>query len=437
MRIGIISHWFPPEPAFVPGCLAEELVARGHEVRVLTGFPNHPGGRLYPGYRQRWGERSTVGGLTVRRVPRYPTDESTARRRLASQLSYVASGAMVAPSFLSGVDALYVYSPSAGAYAASALSRLVDRVPAVVHVQDPGPTDRGSPDPGAPASGATAADQWGQPGGLADRLEQAMIDRAMRRIYSAAAGIAVTAPSMRDLVIERGAHPERVRVVLNWTDERLFRPAKPGSAGRHAIGHRGRCTIMHAGTIGPYQRADTAVRAAAELNGRVDLDLVLVGSGVQERATRELATELGASNVRFVERRPPTEMAELYGAAEYQLVMLRDLPTLRGTVPSKLPAALSCGSPVVASAGGDTADLVERDRAGLSCPPDDWRSLADRFALAAVIPAEARAEMASRARESYLRRMSLRLGVDQIEQMLIEAAAGRSGRYAGRHHRAG
>jgi glycosyltransferase involved in cell wall biosynthesis len=433
VRFGIISHWFPPEPAFVPGGLAEELVARGHEVRVLTGFPSHPGGQPYPGFRRRWWDSSTTGGLSVRRVPSYPTDESTARRRLASQLSFLASGALAARTFLRQVDALYVYAPSAGAYAAAGLSRLVSQVPAVVHVQDlsedPPPPD-GQPPAGPADTGAAA-------GGMADRMERSMIAKAMRRVYESAAGVAVIAPSMRDQVIERGADPDRVRVVLNWTDERLFRPARPSVAARRAIGHRGHCTIMHAGTIGPFQRADTAVRAAAELNGKVDLDLVLVGSGAQERHTRQLVAELGAGNVRFVERRPPAEMAELYGAAEYQLVMMRDLPALRGTVPAKLPAALSAGAPVVASAGGDTADLVERDRAGLSCPPDDWRSLADRFALAAVIPPEARAQMAQRARESYLRRMSLRLGVDQIERMLVEAAAGRGGGYAGRHHRAG
>ncbi len=250
----------------------------------------------------------------------------------------------------------------------------------------------------------------------------------MRGIYRSAAGIAVIAPSMRETVVERGADPDKVRVVFNWTDERLFRPARASQAARRTIGHRGRCTVMYAGAIGPFQRVDTAVRAAAAVNGKVELDLVLVGSGAEEERTRQLAERLDATNVRFLGWRSPVEAADLYGAADYQLVLLRDLPVLRGAVPGKLQAALSAGSPVVASAGGDTAELVERARAGLSCPPEDWQSLADRFALAAVIPAEARTEMAHRARESYLRDMSMQAGVDQIEQMLAEVSAGRSGR---------
>ncbi|ROT29753.1 glycosyltransferase family 4 protein [Micromonospora sp. HM5-17] len=411
MRIGVISYWFPPEPAFIPGCLAEELAARGHEVRVLTGFPNHPTGRIYPGYRQRWRAQSVEGGVTIRRVPSYVSHDGTAARRMARQLTYAMSSALAAPGYLSGVDAVYVYFPPAGAYAAAALLRLLRRVPAVLHLQDVWPEGVTAPSP----------DGRGERAGMVHGL----LSRTMRAIYRSASGIAVIAPSMRDVVIERGADPEKVRVVLNWTDERLFRPLGPTPAARRAIGHRGRTTIMHAGTMGPFQRVDTAVRAAAALDGKHDVDLVLVGSGPEEAQSRRLAEELGATNVRFLGWRPPAEMAELYAAAEYQLVLLRDLPALRGSVPAKLQAALSAGAPVVASAGGDTADLVERARVGLSCPPEDWQALADRFALATMIPSAAREEMARRARDSYLARMSLRAGVDQMEQMLAEAAASR------------
>ncbi|MBE1490151.1 glycosyltransferase family 4 protein [Plantactinospora soyae] len=411
MKIGVISYWFPPEPAFIPGCLAEELAARGHEVRVLTGFPNYPTGRIYPGYRQRWRDQTDEGGVTIRRVPMYASHDGSPARRAARQLSYAMTSALAAPGYLAGVDALYVYFPPAGAYAAAALLRLLRRVPAVVHVQDVWP------------EAVTEPAVEGRPEG--GRMMHGLLTRTMRGIYRSAAGIAVIAPSMRDVVIERGAHPDKVRVVLNWTDERLFRPIGTTPAGRRAIGHRGHTTVMHAGTMGPFQRVDTAVRAAAAVNGRVDLDLVLVGSGPEERQSRQLAEELGATNVRFLGWHPPAEMADLYAAAEYQLVLLRDLPALHGAVPAKLQAALSAGAPVVASAGGDTVDLVERARAGLSCPAEDWQALADRFALAAVIPGTARAEMAQRARDSYLAQMSLRTGVDQMEQMLAEAAASR------------
>ncbi|MFC7548902.1 glycosyltransferase family 4 protein [Plantactinospora sp. GCM10030261] len=406
MKIGILSYFYPPEPAFIPGSLAEELAARGHEVRVLTGFPIYPTGRVYPGYRQRWGEESSAGGLTVRRVPRYPSHDGSPVRRMAGYLSFAASASLVAPRYLAGIDALYVYDAPATAVAAGRLLRLIKRVPTVLHVQDVWPRSAVNASPVSV-------------GGASGRMFFGGLSGTLRRVYQAASGIAVSAPSMRDLVLARGADAGKIQMVLNWTDERIFRPAQPSREGRLAIGHRGRCTIMHAGNMGPNQRVETAIRAAATTHSM--FDLVLVGSGPQEKQARRLAADLGATNVRFLGHRPPEEMADLYHAADYQLVLMRDFPTLRGTVPAKLQAALSSGSPVVASAGGDTVDLVEHARSGLSCAPEDWRALADRFALAASIPSGARTQMGQRARESYLRQMSLRSGVDQIESMLTEA----------------
>jgi glycosyltransferase involved in cell wall biosynthesis len=182
---------------------------------------------------------------------------------------------------------------------------------------------------------------------------------------------------------------------------------------------------MFAGTMGPFQNIHASVRAAAAISGANNVDLVFVGSGIAQESAQKLATELGASNVRFLGRRPAADMPALYGAVDYQLVTLRDLPIFRGTIPSKLQAALACGSPVVVSVPGDCAALVENHGVGLACPPDDWRALADRFGQAAKIPPSERTDMARRARALYESQMSRKAGVDQLEDMLIEAAARR------------
>ena len=81
VKIGLISQWYPPERRLhtgQPG--APRLAGRGHEVRVLTTFPNYPYGRVYPGWRQRWRHRETEGPVTVRRVPAYPSHDTSAVR---------------------------------------------------------------------------------------------------------------------------------------------------------------------------------------------------------------------------------------------------------------------------------------------------------------------------------------------------------------------
>jgi colanic acid biosynthesis glycosyl transferase WcaI len=397
MRIGVVSQYYPPEPAFIPASLAEELAARGHEVLVLTAYPNYPRGRIYPHFERR----SHEGGVAVRRVPLYPSHDRSLLRRGATYLSFAFTSTAAALSYLSTVDVVYVYHPPPTAFAAAALLRALRGIPAVLHVQDVWPEAL-------------------ELGPLSSRA----VGAVMRWTYRAAAGVAVSSPSMRDLVVAQcrraGADATRVRTILNWTDESLFRPVPATAEARAAIGYRGRCTVMHAGNIGPFQNIAGAVRAAAAAQDEVDL--VLVGSGIEEAAVRRVATQFGAANVRFVGRRDPGDMAALYAAADYQLISLCDRPGLRAAIPSKLQAALSCGSPVLVAAAGDCARLVTDCGAGLTCPPGNWPALAEGFLAAAALPPAEREDMGRRARQSYRAQMSQRAGVDQLEDMLIEAA---------------
>jgi colanic acid biosynthesis glycosyl transferase WcaI len=411
VKIGIVSHWYRPEPVTIPGDVADGLVARGHDVRVLTGFPNYPDGEIYPGFRQRWGERSTEQGVTLRRVPLYASHDASSIKRAVNYLSFAATSTLAAMRFLKDVDVVYVYLTPATVYAAPALLRLLRGIPTVIHVQDVWPES------------VTASSM--APKGFAGRLVDGALHAMMRRIYRSAAGVAVIAPSMHELIVQRGAAPPKVRTILNWADESLFRPVRVTEKARQDIGHRDRCTIMYAGAMGPFQNIEASVRAAAAVSETGNVDLVLAGSGIAEQDARDLADELGATNIRFLGRKPAIDMAALYGAADFQLVSLRDLPIFRGTIPSKLQAALSCGSPVIVSVPGDCAALVENNGVGLACAPDDWRSLAETFLRASKIPTDERAQMAVRARQVYQAQMSRQAGVDQLESMLIDVAVKR------------
>ncbi len=410
MNIGIVSQWWPPEPAsYIPHDLANDLTARGHSVRVLTGFPNYPDGVIYPGYRQRWNERSHRDGVTVQRMPLYASHDASPPRRAANYLSFAATSSAAALRYFADVDVIYTYLTPATAAVAGTILKTLRRIPSVIHVQDLWPE--------------TVTGSAMVPEGRVGRTVDAMLHAVMRQLYRWTTSIAVIAPTMRDLVIRRGAKADNVRVVLNWADETLFRPVEATDQARREIGYRDRCTIMYAGTIGPLQNIEASVRAAAASQDA--MDLVLVGSGIAQDAAQTLTAELGATNIRFRGRRPAADMPVLYAAADYQLVTLRNLPIFHGTIPSKLQAALSCGSPVVTSVPGDCAQIVEEHGIGLACAPDDWRGLAERFQHAAKLSRAEHNEMALRARETYDSRMSRRAGVDQIEDMLIEAAVSR------------
>ena len=64
-RLILLTQWFDPEPTFKGLLFARALTARGYDVEVVTGFPNYPGGTVYPGYRIRPIARSVDGDVHI------------------------------------------------------------------------------------------------------------------------------------------------------------------------------------------------------------------------------------------------------------------------------------------------------------------------------------------------------------------------------------
>ena len=87
------------------------LQARGHEVEVVTGFPNYPTGKLYPGYRLRLVQHETIGGVRVVRLPLYPSHDASSFRRSLNFLSFFVSAMLYCLIRGGRYDLAYVYHP--------------------------------------------------------------------------------------------------------------------------------------------------------------------------------------------------------------------------------------------------------------------------------------------------------------------------------------
>ena len=99
MRILLLSHYFPPEviaPASRSFEHARAWVRAGHDVTVITCVPNHPGGRLFPGYRNRWRQIEERDGVRVVRVWTYLTPNAGFARRIANYLVFALLGGLQA-----------------------------------------------------------------------------------------------------------------------------------------------------------------------------------------------------------------------------------------------------------------------------------------------------------------------------------------------------
>src|SRR5205809_7924688 len=137
MRTIFLTQWFDPEPGAIRGLpLARWLTARGHDVRVLTGVPNYPGGRVYPGYRMRLWQREVMDGVSVLRVPLYPSHDTSPVGRVANYTSFALSAATLGAALIGRGDVAYVYHPPATVGLPAVVLTALRGVPFVYHIAD-------------------------------------------------------------------------------------------------------------------------------------------------------------------------------------------------------------------------------------------------------------------------------------------------------------
>ena len=140
-KILVICQYYKPEP-FRISDICEEMVRRGHEVHVVTGYPNYPEGVLYDGYGKGKHIDEVINGVRVHRCYTIPRKTGTVNRMLnyysyaISSVAYVLSKKCIASDGKS-FDTVFCnqLSPVMMAYAAVAYKRKY-KVPAIMYCLD-------------------------------------------------------------------------------------------------------------------------------------------------------------------------------------------------------------------------------------------------------------------------------------------------------------
>lgn len=405
MRVLLLTQWFDPEPTFKGLTFAKHLQKIGHDVTVLTGFPNYPGGRLYDGYSVRPRQVEYMEGVQVLRVPLYPSHDGSAPRRIANYVSFAISAA-IATTLIPRPDVAYVYHPPATVALPAMVLKWLRNVPFVYDVQDLWP------------------DSLAATGMLSQRHVLHAVGRAMRIVYRGAARVVVLSDGFRRRILDQGLGDEHVVVIPNWADEEKLTIAKPDRSRLAELGlpvDPGTLTITFAGNIGPAQALDVVLDAAFELR-EAPVQLVIVGGGIDRDRMRGMAETRGLSNVTFLARRPVSEIGEVLAASDALLVHLRDDPLFEITIPSKIQAYLLAGRPLIVGVRGDAARLVELAAAGIVFAPESVEGLVRAIRSLLDLDTEARTAMGVRGRAYYDAHLSLAVGAGAFDRVLQDAA---------------
>ena len=402
MRILYLTQWFDPEPAFKGALFAQGLADRGHEVEVATGFPNYPGGTLYPGFRIRPYQRETIAGLTVHRLPLYPSHSRSSFGRIVNYLSFFLS-AFVFGLWRGGrYDAVYVYHPPLTPALAAAIFCRLHRKPFVVEIQDLWPD-------------SVAASGMGNP-----RITR-ILNRLCDFVYARAAQVVAQSRGMRSRLETRGVPASKLSVIFNWaTYSNAAQIPVPETV---AQAFSGRINIVYGGNLGQAQNLETVVRAA--IRAQTDapaIRLHLIGEGVEREQLRALVKSEGAEDiVRIFPPVPRDEMDRIFDAADILALHLNNDPLYDITIPSKTQHYLACGKPVVAGISGDTAGILRDSQAALISAPEDVETMAASMVRIALMTPGERAKMGRRGASYYGQHFAFDQAIDKTLDIIEQA----------------
>jgi glycosyltransferase involved in cell wall biosynthesis len=392
LRILFLTQWFQPEPFFKGLPFAEKLKAQGHEVEVLTGFPNYPGGKLYPGYRVRLFRREIMQGIPINRVALFPSHDRSGVKRILTYLSFSLSALLLGPLLVKRPDVVYVYNLITLSWAA-VLLRKISGCKIVYDVQDLWP------------------ESVSNSGMLNHRMIQGVLKRWCCWAYRQADKVAVLSPGFKEALIERGVARERIEVIYNWCDEASGWKKEKSVDFREKFALTETFNIVFAGTMGRMQGMDTVLAAASLSRNELPvLRFVLVGGGVELERLKSKAASLMLENVVFIPMQPLQEMNRIWSIADALLVHLIDNPLFRITIPSKTQAYLAAGIPIIMAVRGDAAGLIQQAGAGIGCAPEDPGELLSAIQKLFAMTIEERKRMGEKGKLFYNRFLSFDVG---------------------------
>ena len=401
MKILIISQYFWPEN-FKINDLALGLKERGNEVTILTGKPNYPDGKFYPGYNFINRKVEYYQGIKVIRSPLIRRGNCSGVRLFINYISFAIFASFAAVFRLSKTaDAIFVYEPSPITVGIPALVyKYFSRAPIYFWIQDLWPES------------LIAA------GDVKSKLILKLTDRLVRLIYRKSEVIFISSKSFKHSITEKGVDSEKIYYLPNWAEDIYNEPVGRDKDIAGLLPSKG-FKIMFAGNIGESQDFESIVNAAEKTSGYDDIHWIIVGDGRKKSWIEQEIRLKKMNNIHLIGRHPMRMMPSFFREADVMLVSLKDEPIFSLTVPAKIQTYLACGKPILAMINGEGADVIRESKSGYAVNAGDFNALADRVIEMYNMPKTNLDIMAKASKEFYLNNFNSKDLIDKLMSVFL------------------
>jgi glycosyltransferase involved in cell wall biosynthesis len=392
--------------------LCQRWAEAGHEVTVLTGFPNHPDGILHPAYRRQFHRlvfQEKWRSVNVVRSWLLPFPNRRPYERMLNYSSFCASAALTG-SFIDRPDVVIATSPQLLVGVAGWWIAKVKRVPLVLEVRDLWPESLSAVGVGTSSSA---------------------LHRGLCRIagflYEHSEHIVVVTPATREYLIKkREIAGEKISVIPNGVETGLFRPGTLDFELRQQWNPDGKFVVSFIGTLGLAHGLDTVIAAADRLQSvRPDVLFLLVGEGADRGRIARLAESKQLTNLRIVPQQPRERIPAFIALSDVCLVLLKNSRIFETVIPTKMLEFMSCARPVILGVAGQARQIAEQARAGICIQPENVDALCCAILKLQGNPV-LRDRLSRNGREYIIRNFSRERTAGEYLDLLHSIVAGRS-----------
>ena len=363
MRILIYSYNYYPEPIGIAPLmteLAEGMVKRGHDVRVVTAMPWYPEGEIDPEYRGKLFETEEIRGVKVQRCYIWTRRKRNVVNRAAFELSFMSLSLFQA---FRGwrPDVILLTVPGLPVSISAAVVSAVYRSPIVLNLQDI------LPDAAVHV-------------GLIENQQIIKVLKGLEKFaYKMSSRISVIADGFTKNIAKKGVPIEKIIEIPNWVDIDFIRPLpKETSPFRLKNNFQNKFVVLYSGNIALTQGLETVIDASSYLKHLPDIAIVIVGEGKALKRLEKYCHKNGVDNVTLLPFEPREKLPQMLAAADVGLVVQKK-NVLNFNMPSKIQVLLASGRAIIGSVPhtGTAASALRKSGAGVIVPPENPQALAN------------------------------------------------------------
>ncbi len=400
----IICQYYPPEQAPIGVMLkelAEDLAKDGHRVTVITGFPNHPLGKIFPGYNRKLFSNSVEGGVKVTRCWLHVSPKKTVFNRLLNFISFGISS-FWAVLFFEKPDLILAVSPPLSNGITAMLLKGIKNCRYIFNVQDIYP------------------DAAVNAGVVRDSRLISIFQKLELSIYRQARKVTVISEGFKENLALKGVPSGKIDIIYNWIDASEIAPQPRENDFSLKQGLKDKFVVLYSGTIGVVSGAEIMLECAQSLKDHPGIIFLMVGEGVVKDRIKAEAQYRGLDNIRMLPFQPREILSQVLSSADLTVLTLQKNRG-KSSVPSKVLGYMAAARPVAASldADSDTARFINLAGCGICVPAGDAKGLTGTILSLYNDPAH-RHRLGQNGREFLLKYCDRKTATHRYQQLIEE-----------------